>query len=144
MPDAITGGDPAVVADLRGRMMLGRRAEVIPVECVVRGYLSGLRLEGVPARRARCAASPLPGGLRESDRLPEPIFTPAYEGRRGPARREHRRSRRVVELVGEARAEQVRGMSLALYRHGAAACERAGIILADTKFEFGVARRPAS
>ena len=136
VPDDVTGGDPAVIGDLRGRMMLGRLAEVIQVECVVRGYLSGSGWKEYRATGSVCGV-PLPAGLRESDRLPEPIFTPAWKAPQG----EHDENipiERVVELVGDERAEQVRGISLALYRHGAAVCERAGIILADTKYEFGV------
>jgi phosphoribosylaminoimidazole-succinocarboxamide synthase len=136
VPDAVTGGDPDVRADLRGRMMLGRLAEVIQVECVVRGYLSGSGWTAYLADGAVCGVT-LPPGLRESDRLPEPIFTPAWKAPQGQ-HDENIPFERVVELVGRARAEQVRGISLALYRHGAAVCERAGIILADTKFEFGV------
>jgi phosphoribosylaminoimidazole-succinocarboxamide synthase len=136
VPADVTGGDRAVLAYLRGRMMLGRLAEVIPVECVVRGYLSGSGWKEYGASSAVCGV-PLPAGLRESDRLPEPIFTPAYKAPEGQ-HDENIAFERVVELVGEERAEQVRGISLALYRHGAAVCERAGIILADTKYEFGV------
>jgi phosphoribosylaminoimidazole-succinocarboxamide synthase len=136
VPDAVTGGDAAVAADLRGRMMLGRLAEVIPVECVVRGYLSGSGWKGYGATGAVCGVR-LPAGLRESDRLPEPVFTPAWKAPEGQ-HDENIPFERVVELVGETRAEQLRGISLALYRHGAAVCERAGIILADTKFEFGL------
>ena len=136
VPGDVIGGDAAVGADLRGRMMLGRLADVIPVECVVRGYLSGSGWKEYQATGSVCGV-PLPAGLRESDRLPEPIFTPAWKAPQG----EHDENipfERVVELVGDERAEQVRGISLALYRHGAAVCERAGIILADTKYEFGV------
>ena len=136
VPAEVVGGDAAVRADLRGRMMLGRLADVIPVECVVRGYLSGSGWKEYQASGSVCGV-PLPAGLRESDRLPEPIFTPAWKAPQG----EHDENipfERVVELVGDERAQQVRGISLALYRHGAAVCERAGIILADTKYEFGV------
>jgi phosphoribosylaminoimidazole-succinocarboxamide synthase len=136
VPEDVMGGDPAVLADLRGRMMLGRLADVIPVECVVRGYLSGSGWKEYRATGSVCGVR-LPGGLRESDRLPEPVFTPAWKAPQG----EHDENiafERVIELVGDERAQQVRGISLALYRHGAAVCERAGIILADTKYEFGV------
>jgi phosphoribosylaminoimidazole-succinocarboxamide synthase len=136
VPEDVMGGDPAVLTDLRGRMMLGRLADVIPVECVVRGYLSGSGWKEYRATGSVCGVR-LPGGLRESDRLPEPVFTPAWKAPQG----EHDENiafERVIELVGDERAQQVRGISLALYRHGAAVCERAGIILADTKYEFGV------
>jgi phosphoribosylaminoimidazole-succinocarboxamide synthase len=136
IPDGIVDGDPAVMADLRGRMMLGRLADVIPVECVVRGFLSGSGWKEYGATGEVCGVA-LPAGLRESDRLPEPIFTPAWKAPQGQ-HDENVPFERVVDLVGRERAEQVRGIALALYRHGAAVCERAGIILADTKYEFGV------
>jgi phosphoribosylaminoimidazole-succinocarboxamide synthase len=136
VPDDVTGGDPAVIGDLRGRMMLGRLAEVIQVECVVRGYLSGSGWKEYGASGSVCGV-PLQAGLRESDRLPEPVFTPAWKAPQGQ-HDENIPFERVIELVGVERAEQVRGISLALYRHGAAVCERAGIVLADTKYEFGV------
>jgi len=138
VPVALTNGDPAVLADLRGRMMLGRRAEVLPVECVVRGYVSGSGWKDYCATGAICGQV-LPTGLRESDRLPGPIFTPAWKAPAGQ-HDENIAFERVVELVGDAGlAARVRDASLALYARGAAVCERAGIILADTKFEFGVA-----
>jgi phosphoribosylaminoimidazole-succinocarboxamide synthase len=137
LPTSLTGGDAAVLADLRGRMMLGRRAEVLPVECVVRGYVSGSGWKDYKATGEICGVA-LPAGLRESDRLPEPIFTPAWKAPAGQ-HDENINFDRVVELVGdEALAAKVRDASLALYARGSAICERAGIILADTKFEFGV------
>ena len=137
LPAELTGGDPAVLADLRGRMMLGRRAEVLPVECVVRGYVSGSGWKDYRATGAICGVA-LPAGLRESDRLPEPIFTPAWKAPAG-VHDLNITFERVVELVGDAGlAARVRDASLALYARGAAVCERAGIILADTKFEFGM------
>ncbi len=137
LPAGLTGGDPAVLADLRGRMMLGRRAEVLPVECVVRGYVSGSGWKDYRATGAICGVA-LPAGLRESDRLPEPIFTPAWKAPAG-VHDLNITFERVVELVGDAGlAARVRDASLALYARGAAVCERAGIILADTKFEFGM------
>ena len=134
VPDG-TVGDPAVRDDLRGRMMLGRRAEVLPVECVVRGYLSGSGWKEYQATAEVCGLR-LPPGLHESERLSAPAFTPAWKAPQGQ-HDENIPFERVVELVGEADAERLRDLSLALYDHGAAACERAGIILADTKFEFG-------
>jgi phosphoribosylaminoimidazole-succinocarboxamide synthase len=136
LPDAVTGGDPAVLADLRGRMMLGRRAEVLPVECVVRGYISGSGWKEYRETGAICGVT-LPRGLRESDRLPEAIFTPAWKAPSGQ-HDENIPFERVVELVGERNAQLVRVASLALYARGAAICDQAGIILADTKFEFGL------
>jgi len=136
LPTELTGGDTAVLADLRGRMMLGRRADVLPVECVVRGYISGSGWKEYLATGVVCGIR-FPDGLRESQRLPSPIFTPAWKAPAG----EHDENislHRVGELVGEELADQVRRVSLALYARGAALCEQAGIILADTKFEFGV------
>lgn len=127
--------DADAAADLRGRMMICRRAEVLPVECVVRGYLAGSGWKEYRETGAVCGIA-LPPGLRESDRLPEPVFTPAWKA---PAGRhdENISFERVVELVGPAHAEQIRAISLAVYRHGAIVCERAGILLADTKLELG-------
>ncbi|MHB8891649.1 MAG: phosphoribosylaminoimidazolesuccinocarboxamide synthase [Candidatus Limnocylindrales bacterium] len=136
LPVEITRGDAAVIADLRGRMMLGRSADVLPVECVVRGYLSGSGWKEYLATRAVCGIR-FPDGLLESDRLPAPIFTPAWKAPAGQ-HDENIGFHRVEELVGEELAERVRTISLALYRRGAAVCDRAGIILADTKFEFGL------
>ena len=122
-------------ADLRGRSMICRRADVLPVELIVRGYLAGsgwkdyLRTSGV------CGIA-LPDGLRESDRLPEPLFTPSTTADVG-----HDQNISFDEMastVGRAVAEQARGLALELYRFAAQRAESAGIIVADTKFEFGV------
>ncbi len=136
LPEDLTGGDPAVLADLRGRMMLGRRAEVLPVECVVRGYLSGSGWKEYQAGGTVCGIE-LPPGLRESDRLPEPVFTPAWKAPAGQ-HDENIPMGRVAELIGHRLANMVMIASLALYTRGSIICERAGIILADTKYEFGV------
>jgi len=136
LPADLTGGDAATHTDLRGRMMLGRRAEVLPVECVVRGYLSGSGWKEYLATGEVCGIE-LRAGLGESDRLPAPLFTPAFKAPAGQ-HDENISFEQAADLVGRERAAFVRDVSLALYEHGAAACERAGIILADTKFEFGV------
>jgi phosphoribosylaminoimidazole-succinocarboxamide synthase len=136
VPESLTGGDPAALDELRGRMMIGRTAQVLPVECVVRGYLSGSGWKEYRAGGSVCG-NRLPDGHRESDRLPEPIFTPAYKAPQG----EHDLNiafERVVDLVGTDHASALRRLSLELYELGVAICARAGIILADTKFEFGV------
>ena len=135
LPAALVGG-PGVADELRGRMMIGRLAEVLPVECVVRGYLSGSGWKEYAATGEVCGI-PLPPGLRESDRLPEPLFTPAWKAPAG-VHDENIPFARVEALVSPELAHRVRAASLALYAHGAAVCERAGIVLADTKFEFGV------
>jgi phosphoribosylaminoimidazole-succinocarboxamide synthase len=106
------------------------------VECVVRGYLSGSGWKEYLATGEVCGV-PLPPRLVESDRLAEPIFTPAWKAPAGQ-HDENIHFMRVVELISHDLATRVREASLALYRRGAAVCEAAGIILADTKFEFGV------
>jgi phosphoribosylaminoimidazole-succinocarboxamide synthase len=130
--------EPGVSDELRGRMMIGRLAAVLPVECVVRGYLSGSGWKEYRATGEVCGI-PLPPGLHESDRLPEPIFTPAWKAPAGQ-HDENIPFARVTSLISHERATAVRAASLALYARGAEVCERAGIILADTKFEFGIAR----
>jgi phosphoribosylaminoimidazole-succinocarboxamide synthase len=136
LPGTITGGDPGVIADLRGRIMLGRHADVLPVECVVRGYISGSGWKEYLATGAVCGIR-FPDGLLESGHLPGPIFTPAWKAPAGQ-HDENIPFHRVTELIGDETAETVREISLALYARGAAICERVGIILADTKFEFGL------
>jgi phosphoribosylaminoimidazole-succinocarboxamide synthase len=128
--------DPDVASELRGRMMIGRRADVLPVECVVRGYLSGSGWKEYRATGEVCGIE-LPPGLRESDRLAEPIFTPAWKAPAG-VHDENMPFARVTPLIGHDLAVRVREASFALYRHGASVCAGAGIILADTKFEFGI------
>jgi phosphoribosylaminoimidazole-succinocarboxamide synthase len=122
-------------ASLRGRMMLCRRADVLPVECIVRGYLSGSGWKEYLATGAICGIE-LPSGLRESDRLPAPIFTPSTKAEQG-THDENIPFERMAELVGAELAERVREVALTLYDFAAARTEAAGIILADTKFELG-------
>ncbi len=137
LPRAVTNdGDPDAIAGLRGRMMLGILADVLPIECVVRGFVAGSGWKDYQATGAICGIG-LPGGLRESDRLPQPIFTPAFKAPSGQ-HDENIAFARVEEIVGSDLARRVRDAALALYRRGAEVCERAGIILADTKFEFGL------
>jgi len=121
---------------VRGRTMLTRRLEMLPVECVVRGYLTGSGWAEYQQHGTVCDIS-LPAGLENGDRLPEPLFTPAYKAPLG----EHDENisfDRTVELVGRDRSEQLRDASLDIYRRAAAVAEEKGLILADTKFEFGV------
>ena len=134
LPPALVA-EPGVADELRGRMMIGRLADVLPVECVVRGYLSGSGWAEYRVTGEVCGI-PLPPGLRESDRLPEPVFTPAWKAPAG-VHDENIPFSRAESLVGHELAVRVRDVSLALYERGTAVCERAGIILADTKFEFG-------
>jgi phosphoribosylaminoimidazole-succinocarboxamide synthase len=120
---------------VRGRAMLVRHLEMLPVECVVRGYLTGSGWNEYVATGEVCGI-PLPAGLTEGGRLPEPIFTPAYKAPMG----EHDENisfEQTVELVGTARAHELREQSLKIYRRAAAIAESRGVILADTKFEFG-------
>jgi phosphoribosylaminoimidazole-succinocarboxamide synthase len=122
--------------ELRGRMMLCRRARVLPVEVIVRGYVAGSGWKDYRRTGAICGIE-LPTGLRESDRLPAPIFTPSTKEEVG-----HDQNigfDAMVELVGGPIAERVRDVALRLYGRGAAIAEKAGILLADTKFELGTA-----
>jgi phosphoribosylaminoimidazole-succinocarboxamide synthase len=117
--------------------MLVRRLEMLPVECVARGYLSGSGTVEYQ-RTGAIVDVPLPAGLVEGSRLPEPVFTPSTKAAVG----EHDEAipfAGVVAAVGAEQAEALRSLTLALYRRGAEIAESAGIVLADTKFEFGTA-----
>ena len=135
-PEEIPGGGLATAdaAELRGRMMLCRRVEPLPIEVIVRGYLAGSGWKDYGRTGAVCGI-PLPDGLRESDRLPEPLFTPSTKAEEGHD--ENISLDEAANLVGAAVALQVRDLAIALYRRGAEIAEPAGVILADTKFEFG-------
>ncbi|HUG48923.1 MAG TPA: phosphoribosylaminoimidazolesuccinocarboxamide synthase [Candidatus Limnocylindria bacterium] len=143
MPNHLLSTDvtelPATFAEaageLRGRSMLCRRARVLPVELIVRGYLSGSGWKDYGRSGAVCGI-PLPQGLRESERLPEPIFTPSTKADEGHD--QNITFDEMVALVGAPLAEQARELALALYRFAAVRAEGAGIIVADTKFEFGL------
>ena len=129
----VDGEVPAEVAD---RAMLARSLEMLPIECVVRGYLTGSGWLEYQQSGTVCGI-PLPAGLENGDRLPEPLFTPAFKAPMG----EHDENitfERTVEIVGAERAARLRELSLAIYRRAAAIAEERGLILADTKFEFGV------
>ena len=118
-----------------GRTMVCRRLEMLPIECVVRGYLAGSGWKDYRATGAICGHA-LPAGLVEASRLPHPIFTPATKASEGHD--ENIDEKRAAVLCGSARYEEARAAALALYRFGAAHAEKCGILLADTKFEFGV------
>jgi phosphoribosylaminoimidazole-succinocarboxamide synthase len=121
---------------LRGRSMLVMRTEPLPIECVARGYLSGSGWKDYAATGELCGIK-LPEGLRESDRLPEPIFTPATKAELGD-HDENIDFDRAAEILGDrALLEQLRDLTLGLYGFAAAHARERGIILADTKFEFG-------
>jgi phosphoribosylaminoimidazole-succinocarboxamide synthase len=119
---------------IAGRAMLCRRATVFPVECVVRGYISGSAWKEY-ARSGTLAGEPLPAGLRESDRLPEPIFSPATKAAMGHD--ENITIERMRGMVGADVAAELEGHARALYARGSRLAEERGIIVADTKFEFG-------
>jgi phosphoribosylaminoimidazole-succinocarboxamide synthase len=121
--------------ELAGRTMLVRKTEPLPIECVVRGYVSGSGWKDYLATGKICGIA-LPAGLRESDRLTEPIFTPATKAVTGHD--ENISFESAAALVGSERAKQVRDVSLEIYRRAAAYAEPRGILLADTKFEFGL------
>ena len=139
--------DPGPVDALRGRTMICRRASVVPIEAVVRGYLSGSGWKEYRERGTVCGIT-LPAGLRESDQLPEPIFTPATKAELG-AHDENISFDGMVEHIATQPgplaqgagplAEAIRDRALRLYRYGSAVAARRGILLADTKFEFGLA-----
>ncbi|MFE6736445.1 phosphoribosylaminoimidazolesuccinocarboxamide synthase [Microbacterium sp. NPDC057650] len=132
-PNHLTGGD--VPEEVAGRAILAQSLEMLPIECVVRGYLTGSGWAEYAEQGTVCGI-PLPAGLQDGDRLPEPLFTPAYKAPMG----EHDENisfERAAEIVGAERAAQLRDVSLALYRQAAEIAEARGLILADTKFEFG-------
>ena len=123
----------AVRAD--GRSLECKRLDMLPLECVVRGYLAGSGWKDYQATDEVCGHA-LPAGLGESDRLPEPIFTPATKAQTGHDENITREA--AAELVGAARLAEVEAASLALYRFASAYAGERGIIIADTKFEFGL------
>jgi phosphoribosylaminoimidazole-succinocarboxamide synthase len=121
--------------DLAGRTMVVRKTRPLPIECVVRGYVSGSGWRDYKATGKICGIE-LPAGLSESDRLPGPIFTPATKAATGHD--ENISFEQAASLVGNDLAERVRAISIEIYRRAAAYAEPRGILLADTKFEFGL------
>ncbi len=126
----VVAADP----DLAGRIMLCRKAEMLSIECIVRGYLSGSAWKEYKAS-ATMHGQELPGGLQESDRLPEPVFTPSTKS---DVHDENISFAQAVDLVGEELATRARAISLELYQRGAELAREQGIIIADTKFELGI------
>ena len=132
---------PGIVAQqkfqqqIAGRSMVVRRAQMFPVECVVRGYLSGSGWKDYRANGAVCGIQ-LPAGLRESERLPEPIFTPAAKVNTG-GHDENISYAQVEEMVGGETAATLRRLTLEIYAKASEYAAAKGVILADTKFEFG-------
>lgn len=135
---ADVGQYPAALQEFRdqleGRSMLVKRAKMIEIECVARGYISGSGWKEYRESGTVCGIR-LPAGLKESDRLPEPIFTPASKAQSGHD--ENISFERVVELVGESLAARLRDLTLKIYSEAARYAETRGILIADTKFEFG-------
>lgn len=121
--------------ELAGRSMVVRKTHPLPIECVARGYLSGSGWKEYQANDTVCGIK-LPAGLRESDKLPEPIFTPATKAVSGHD--ENISFERAAEIIGKPLAEQVRDTTLEIYRRASTHAEPRGILLADTKFEFGL------
>jgi len=121
--------------ELAGRVMLCRRAEMLPLECIVRGYLTGSAWKEYRTQ-GTMHGTPLPEGLLESSELPEPVFTPSTKAAEGHD--ENISFERAVDLVGEEMATEARDVSLELYRRGAARARERGIVIADTKFELGM------
>lgn len=142
VPNHLTGVDPeSVVADdevdqVKGRAVVAKRLKPILVECVARGYLAGSGWKEYQANGTVCGVK-LPAGLKQSDKLPEPIFTPAAKAEVGQ-HDENISYERVVELVGEDIAKQIRDYTIALYKKAADYAATKGIIICDTKFEFGL------
>jgi phosphoribosylaminoimidazole-succinocarboxamide synthase len=124
-----------IPAEVEGRAMLVRELEMYPIECVVRGYLTGSGWKEYQRSRSVCGV-PLPAGLADGDRLPEPIFTPAFKAPQG----EHDENitlERMAQIVGADDARRLRDLSLAVFRAATEVADERGVILADTKFEFG-------
>ncbi|MFW0783312.1 phosphoribosylaminoimidazolesuccinocarboxamide synthase [Gordonia sp. CPCC 206044] len=138
VPNHLAGGptDERIPAQCVGRSMVVRKLPMVPVECVARGYLTGSGMIDYAATGSVCGVA-LPSGLVEASRLPEPIFTPATKADQGD-HDENISFERVVEQEGAERAEQLRAATLDIYGRGAALAAERGIILADTKFEFGI------
>jgi phosphoribosylaminoimidazole-succinocarboxamide synthase len=136
VPNHVVSVTDGVPAEARGRGMVVRKLKMLPVECVVRGYITGSGWKDYQAT-GKVSGHTLPEGLKESDRLPEPLFTPSTKAEVGHD--EAIDFEGAVELIGDrALAERVRDVSIALYEFGAEHARANGIILADTKFELGL------
>src|SRR4030095_3416702 len=120
---------------LRGRSMLVRKTDPLPVECVARGYISGSGWKDYKTTGAGCGIT-LPAGLRESDRLPEALFTPATKAESGHD--ENISEAQAGEIVGHDLTKRLRELTLAIYARGVDHAATCGIVIADTKFEFGL------
>ena len=142
VPNHLTGDAPEgvvapdEVAQVQGRSMLVQRLQPIPVEAVVRGYLAGSGWKEYQQSQSVCGV-PLPAGLKNASRLPQPIYTPAAKAEAG----EHDENitfERTVQMIGPELAARIKGISIALYERAAAIALAKGLIIADTKFEFGL------
>jgi len=143
IPNHLTGIDPESVvstdadrAQVRGRAFVAKKLKPLPIEAIVRGYLAGSGWKDYQKTGKVCGIA-LPAGLREAEKLPEPLFTPSTKAAVGD-HDENISFAQTVELLGEARAKEVRDATLALYVEAANYAATKGIIIADTKFEFGV------
>jgi phosphoribosylaminoimidazole-succinocarboxamide synthase len=142
VPNHLTGEDPESVvapeerAQVRGRAMLVKRLKPLPIEAVVRGYLAGSGWKEYQETRSVCGVA-LPAGLKNASKLPEPIFTPATKAEAG-AHDENISFDQAVALIGRDLAERVRAIAIRLYSEAAAYALTKGIVIADTKFEFGL------
>jgi phosphoribosylaminoimidazole-succinocarboxamide synthase len=131
-----TSNEVSVPAEVSGRGTIAKKLEMFPIECVVRGYISGSGWKEYLASGSICEVE-LPAGLNFGDKLPEPIFTPAYKAPLG----EHDENitfEKVIEIIGQDSAVALRDKSIAVFNQASALAEKAGLILADTKFEFGI------
>jgi phosphoribosylaminoimidazole-succinocarboxamide synthase len=133
----VAADDPRIPGEVRGRALLVKRLEMLPVECVARGYLTGSGLADYQRTGAVCGVQ-LPDGLVEASRLPEPIFTPATKAAIGD-HDENVSFEAVVAQLGAERAAELRDVTLRVYGQAAEHARERGVILADTKFEFGLA-----
>jgi phosphoribosylaminoimidazole-succinocarboxamide synthase len=134
-PEAARIGGDAGLAGIAGRAMLVRRAEMLPLECIVRGYLVGSGWAEYE-KSGTLHGTPLPKGLHQAEKLPEPLFTPSTKATEGHD--ENISYEGAVDLVGKERAEEARDICVEAYRRAADAAEQHGIIVADTKFELGL------
>jgi len=134
-PADVQGLTPKQVEQLKGRVMIGHRAKVVPIECVVRGYLAGSGWVEYQKSQSVCGVT-LPPGLKQCEKLPEPIFTPSTKEDEGHD--ENISFAKACETVGEPLMRKLSGLSIAIYNMAHDYAQQRGIILADTKFEFGL------
>jgi len=136
LPESIFKPGGTTREDLVGRITIGKYCEVLPVECVVRGYIEGSGWKDYQTTGSICG-NPLPEGLPRCAKLPQPIFTPATKAAQGE-HDENISEERAAEIIGKDRFEQVRAMSMEIYMRASEYAAARGIIIADTKFEFGI------